>query len=231
MSRSTAVLRVLGLLPCALLVAVAAMAAPAPIYRAKPFTLWVTGWNRPVDALGDCRFDKEDDKLTITVPGAGHGFPGQVERLSAPHLLRDVEGDFSVEVRVGGRFEHKNPQNGQLRRGAGLLLSDGDKLVRFGRVVDENNVMVLGVFCPPMSGSTGDPSTVQNPTYLRIERRNNVLTLKHSTDRQKWTNPFEGHPAWNVPFAKKIQVGVFAESMAPGSFAPAFDQFVLTPSK
>ena len=137
MSRSTAVLRVLGLLPCTLIVAVAAMAAPAPIYRAKPFLLWVTGWNRPVDALGDCRFEKEGDKLTITVPGAGHDFAGQVERLTAPHLLRDVEGDFSVEVRVGGQFEHKNPQNGQLRRGAGLLLSDGDKLVRFGRVVDQ----------------------------------------------------------------------------------------------
>ena len=38
-------------------------------------------------------------------------------------------------------------------------------------------------------------------------------------------------PPFTVPFPNKLRVGVFAESMAPGSFAPVFDQFALTPLK
>ena len=193
MSRSAA-LRVIVLLNCSLVGAVAATAAPAPIYKPRPSEAWVTGWGKPVDPLGDCRFDRADDKLTITVPDKGHTFGTGLAGLSAPHLLREVEGDFAVEVRVGGQFSHANPKPGDMRRGAGILLTDGVNLIRFGRVVDENNGMSLSVVTRTMSGSTGDPSGVLEPTYLRVERRKDVLTVKHSKDRREWTSPFEGHP-------------------------------------
>ena len=71
-------------------------AAPAP----EP---WRAYWEKPVDPLGDCRFDKDWDKLTITVPGIDHVWDKKTS--TAPCLLREVEGDFVVQVRVGGNFK------------------------------------------------------------------------------------------------------------------------------
>jgi hypothetical protein len=65
------------------LAALVATATPAP--EPKP---WVTGWHRPIDPKEDCRFEREGDELSITVPGEGH----ELARLEAPRLLRDVEG-------------------------------------------------------------------------------------------------------------------------------------------
>jgi hypothetical protein len=226
MSRSTAMLRVLGLLPCALIVAVAAMAAPAPVYKPRLNTAWVTGWDKPVDPLGDCRFDKEGDKLTISVPGKGHTFGREVAGISAPHLLREVEGDFSVEVRVVGDFRDANFNPGETRRGGGLLLADGVNLVRFGRFVDDGNSIELQVAGPDGGRCMGGAAAFPEPIHLRIERRKDVLTMKFSRDRREWSTPFA---PYLVALPKKLKVGVFAESMAPGSFAPVFDQFVLTP--
>ena len=61
------------LLSCAL-AAVVVTAAPAPV--ARP---WFAGWGRPVDPAGDCQFDRQGDKLTIHVPGGGHGLEPRIE--------------------------------------------------------------------------------------------------------------------------------------------------------
>src|SRR4051794_29077562 len=90
---------------CSLLVAVAAVAAPAPVYRASG--VWVEGWAEPVDPLGDSRFDRDSKTLSVTVrgkkEGSGRGYLGR-DLPYAARLLRDVDGDFSAQVRVGGDF-------------------------------------------------------------------------------------------------------------------------------
>ena len=81
-------------------VAFAAFAAPAPVHRTpRASGVWVKGWDEPIDPKGACRFDRKGDRLTLTMPG-------KRARLSedAPHLLREVVGDFVVTVRVGGGF-------------------------------------------------------------------------------------------------------------------------------
>src|SRR5690242_14159504 len=85
--------RVCPLLMC-VLVAGVALATPAP-----PERPWVTGWDKPVDPKKDCRFERREERLTITVPGEGHELSVQGD-LNAPRLLRDVEGDFAAEVRI-----------------------------------------------------------------------------------------------------------------------------------
>jgi hypothetical protein len=102
------------------LLAAAVMAAPAP--RPRPATPWVTGWDKPVDPLGDCRFHREGDKLTITVPGEGHELDVGDKPLNVPRLLRDVEGDFVMQVRLGGGCTPG--------KAAGILLTDGERTVR-----------------------------------------------------------------------------------------------------
>src|SRR5207253_2814760 len=99
-------------------------AAPAPLPRP-----WALGWDRPVDPLGDCRFERAGEVLTITVPGERHGLEASGRYLNAPRLLRDVKGDFS-SVRVGGGLR---PGGRNRCRSAGLVVTDGRALVRLVR--------------------------------------------------------------------------------------------------
>src|SRR4051794_37371747 len=88
----------------AALLASATLAAPLPPPRPAPGP-WVRDWDKPTDPKGDCRFERDRGQLTITVPGEGHDLdPVDDVALDAPRLLRPVEGDFAVEVRVGGAF-------------------------------------------------------------------------------------------------------------------------------
>src|SRR4051794_30997939 len=95
------------------LVAAAVMAAPTPAPR--PSGSWNTGWDKPNDPSGGCRFDRDGDKMTITVKGKGHGLDQEKGKLNVPHLLRDAAGDFAVQVRVAGDFRQGN-LGGGLRR-------------------------------------------------------------------------------------------------------------------
>src|SRR5262245_31921936 len=123
------------------LLALALLAAPllaAPVPPPKPAKAsgpWFDGWDKPVDPKGDCRFERKGDRLTLTVPGKGaHTLdegPGNVVKATstAPRLLRDVEGDFTIQVRVGGGMD------GPARRGAGyaagLIVMDGERVVQY----------------------------------------------------------------------------------------------------
>jgi hypothetical protein len=57
-------------------VACAAFAAPAPVYRPKASRVWFTGWDKPVDLTGDCRFHRDGEVLTIAVRGRSHAKDG-----------------------------------------------------------------------------------------------------------------------------------------------------------
>lgn len=107
-----------------LLVACAVLAAPVP--QRQPFK---TGWDEPKDPDGDCKFIRDADTLTIEVPGKDHDFVPQRKRFNAPRLLRDIEGDFAMQVRVRGAFRPsaKSTVEGiPSRVAAGLLLMPSD---------------------------------------------------------------------------------------------------------
>ncbi|MFO0845376.1 MAG: hypothetical protein U0797_23835 [Gemmataceae bacterium] len=103
------------LLCCCSLLAVTA-APPPPV-------MWVTGWDRPVNPHGYCRFDRAGSKLTITVPGDGHELDVRNDRLNAPRLLKDVEGDFAAQVRVTGDFTRAGLTGSWAFRRTGLLVT------------------------------------------------------------------------------------------------------------
>jgi hypothetical protein len=86
MNRSLSVLAVV-------LLACASWAAPAPV----PF---VTGWGYPVNPDSDCKIRRSNYALTIEMPGGDHDFDPLRKRLNDPRLLRDMEGDFEIQVRV-----------------------------------------------------------------------------------------------------------------------------------
>ena len=79
-----------ALLLCALVAAAAVVGAPAPKPRGS--RVWLDGWDKPVGPLANCHFDREGDKLTITIVSSVKG------GVTIASLLRDVEGDFVVQV-------------------------------------------------------------------------------------------------------------------------------------
>jgi regulation of enolase protein 1 (concanavalin A-like superfamily) len=227
--------RLVALLLCALItggvaggVAGGLLSAPAPFPRSGRTVPWVTGWDRVVNPEGDCTFDRKGDHLTITVPGKGHEFDFEAGRLIAPHLLRDVEGDFAVQVRVGGDF-HKGGGR------AGLLVLAGDKGVTLSLGVRPRNGR-SHAYCwvrffdqRSTTATTFDGFVDLNGKAgsLRLERQGHTFTTKGDLDGQGWKTWEETEGGVRLP--QTVKVGVFVEATASGSFKAVFDQFKVTP--
>jgi hypothetical protein len=95
-------------------------AAPAP----------KDSWERPINPDNDCKIDIKDAAVTIELPGGNHDFDPKRKRFNAPRILREVEGDFVVQVRVSGSFRPsaKSSVEGQVPIvAAGLVLINADK--------------------------------------------------------------------------------------------------------
>ena len=108
---------------CALLlflISCAVFAAPAP----------KSSWEC-IDPDHDCKFDvKKDGTVTIELPGGDHDLNPYRNRSNAPRLLRELEGDFVVQVRVSGSFRpsaKSSVEDQDSRVAAGLLLIPADK--------------------------------------------------------------------------------------------------------
>jgi regulation of enolase protein 1 (concanavalin A-like superfamily) len=224
--------RLTALLLCSLLVAFAAVAAPAPVYKGQPPASWVKGWNEPTDSQGGCRFDRDGGRLTLTVPpGKARYHDVREGRRDAPCLLRDVEGDFRVQVRIGGDFGR--PGGGP--RGAGLMLlagEDGWLLLRGAgrRNAREPDGHRFLTYCAgPFRGAMSEGSyAVKSPhknCRLRLERRGDRMAMHVSEDGVGWTARYE-QTEGGLP--RRMKVGVAAQAGADGGLEAVFDEFELT---
>jgi regulation of enolase protein 1 (concanavalin A-like superfamily) len=220
--------RLAALLLVVLVAGVVVTAAPAPQSKpAQPSRVWLAGWDQPIDPLGDCRFERKGERLTITVPDKGHYLDPRARRLHAPRLLRDVQGDFVAQVRVGGVCRLTTPPGlmDAFQR-AGLLLTDGTTFVSFQR----NAALTVGYEVPHLYFNCPGHTlwrpcpALARTAYLRLERRGEKLTLKVSEDGERW----EVEVGEKVPLPENVKVGIIAETTAPGPFRPVFDQFKLT---
>jgi regulation of enolase protein 1 (concanavalin A-like superfamily) len=222
--------RIAALLLCAL---AALVATATPVPDSKP---WVTGWDKPVDPKGDCRFKRKGERLTITVPGEGHQLDLWTDRFDAPRFLRDVKGDFVVEVRVSGDCWSAKKEDGS--RGAGILLLDkGNNLAVelgfIGQPDDTQSNDTWGVVGRIRCAKTmhrlnveGGTSPPRDSCYLRLERRGDLLRMSCSKDGREWKTPSTATPEQKLPW--KLKVGVFAEANAEGEFKVTFEKFKLS---
>jgi regulation of enolase protein 1 (concanavalin A-like superfamily) len=88
------------------------------------------GWERPLDPDNDCKIDIKDGTVTMELPGTYHEFNLKRKCFNAPRLLRDVEGNFVVQVRVSTSSRpsvKSSVDRMQPRVAAGLLLIATDE--------------------------------------------------------------------------------------------------------
>lgn len=202
----------------------------------------IEGWGHVENRRKDCKFTQEDTKLTINVPGTPHNLNKVISDLNAPKVLQDVEGDFTIQVKVSGDF---NPSpvstvapRGKAYNGAGLLLWVSEEL--FLRL--ERNIWINGpgsADChPPLfelvirgvpAGTSPAPvpaSFFNTPaTWFRLERSGDSVSGSLSHNGKDWSSC--GTTTMNLP--KKISVGVAAVNTSKKAFTATFEELVLTP--
>jgi hypothetical protein len=216
-----------------------AMAAPAPPAFFKP------GWDDPVDPDKDCKFTQTSETLTIEVPGTAHDLGGG-KQVNAPRLLRDVKGDFRVEVRVRGEWrlsEESTFQGSPTCAGGALLMMIGDEkkhIIRmdFGitdhaklgpytchHVFQENQPGGGHIYQGPGGPAWPLAEGAKQILYLRFECRANKVCAFYSADGEKW---IDTHMIYMVPATAKPKVGVVAFSTSKERCKVIFDKFDLT---
>lgn len=199
------------------------------------------GWGDINDKKRDSTFNAEDNKLTITVPASPRNLNKVISDLSAPRVLQEIEGDFTIQVKVSGDF---NPSpistvapKGKAYNGAGLLLWVSEDL--FVRL--ERNIWVDGPgseSChPPLFEVVvkGVPTGTSPPpvaatffstpaTWFRLDRSGDSVIPSFSHNGTDWT---VGNPA-TLRLPAKLSVGVAAVNTSKKPFKAVFEELAIT---
>jgi regulation of enolase protein 1 (concanavalin A-like superfamily) len=214
------------------------LAAPAP----EPFA---SGWDNPVDPDKDCKIRRDKGTLAIEMPGSDHDYDPHRERVNAPQLLRDLEGDFEIQVRV--RIDCRPSaqsivKNQTSRVSAGFLIIPPDifpdncvcleyRVEGQGDGVDGCvAAMIQGIrgrivgYRPRGWPFRGKPDYI----YLRLERWGDILYYSISPDGKLWV-PAGGAHLSRLPY--KLKVGLTACSTSADPSKVQFDQFKITRGK
>jgi RNA polymerase sigma factor (sigma-70 family) len=206
---------------------------PTPAKPVGGVTL--NGWGTILDPSDDCRFLLDKDKLTLKVPGSDHALCIEQNRMNAPRVLREVEGDFIVQVKVSGEYPNGSVSVVPSRRsfhGAGLVLwqdennyirleraklSDGDENTSYGSFELRKDGQFERV------GTTGEVPLADQEAFLRLERHGDKVLAAVGADGIRWTW-FE---PLNVALARKLKVGLVAGHNTSTGFAPEFSEYKL----
>lgn len=73
--------------------ALAVLAAPVPEPSLKD-------WGDPVNPDKDCKIKRDGGAISIEMPGTDHDYDPLRKQYNAPRFLREIDGDFDLQVRV-----------------------------------------------------------------------------------------------------------------------------------
>ena len=189
-------------------------------------------WGDVVDPDRDCKFELEprEDKVRITVPGRTHILSAEIGRTNAPRILRELEGDFDVTVRVAGSSHPAGKPTTTVYppyHGAGLLIwQDQDNYVRLEIAADiqHGKARPYVNFELRKDGALAASSGIANPdgsNHLRLKRRGAEIYASFGPDGVRWTSfsPVTAH------LKDRLSVGVAAINSSTKPFTAEFEAF------
>jgi regulation of enolase protein 1 (concanavalin A-like superfamily) len=207
----------------------ACFAATVAAEEKKPQT--IKGWGTVVDPDGDCTFEEKGGKVILTVPGTNHDLTYVEEKsyLNGPRLVREVEGDFSIQVKVlkyapsAGKATGKYPFVS-----AGLLIWNDDK--EFFRVerssLGRPFAYAAGILAGKDTPLQGTPfrQLTDDDTFVRAERKGKKLTFSvRAAEESDWTELVSD--SFELP--AKLHVGVHAVNTVDTEFQAEFQELEL----
>jgi regulation of enolase protein 1 (concanavalin A-like superfamily) len=188
------------------------------------------GWGQVVDPAKDCQFNTDGDRLTIDIPATKHDLSAEVGDITAPRVLKEVEGDFIAQVKVSGNVRHFGNRTSDeflAYHGAGLILwQDERNYIRLERAAimrEQGGSLHYGTLQFRKDfrlASTDEVKLPEQDTYLRLERRNGRVYGAVSQDGIHWRG-FESIP---VELPRRIKLGVVAINTSTERFKPAFSE-------
>ncbi len=189
----------------------------------------LAAWGTATDPDGDCEFRPDAKTLTVQVPGTLHDL-NHDSKLNAPRVLREVEGDFVVTVKVAGDFRpggtSTNPR-GVPYNGAGILLwGDDDHFLRLerGAMLRGGQINTFIAFEDHPKGRRG-AAQMDNiragDYYLRLERKGNWLSATISADGKSWRRLRAVAGTWPA----RLKVGLAAINSNSEPFTVRFEEF------
>jgi regulation of enolase protein 1 (concanavalin A-like superfamily) len=205
-----------------------ATGTPAP----EPTGTELPGWGLAIDPDKDCKFTPKAGSIAIDVPAAMHDSGGPDRKFNAPRVLREVDGDFVLTVKVGGDFKpgprSTNPRSVPYLAGGILVWSDSDNFIRLeraamrraGRVIPHVAFLELeGGY----GGAVHNELFKEGECYLRMERQGSRVLGAISGDGKTWKQLKPIDTVW----PSKLKVGLIAISTSSEPFAVKFEQFDL----
>lgn len=225
----------------------AAVAAPVPPPTEKE--LLAKYWGK---TEGEGEFELNRKQLTIrTVGKPAHGLIGVINgaEITMPRATRTVSGDFEVSVRVAdaalpnkqSKYEGAGPGTR-----AGVFIMGGGYAIElyfyqyyvqvFNGVLKEEPTQCVWLDTwYPRGGSGSQLRDVEagKSTYLRITRKDKVMTVSYSSDGKEWSKPFnpQFNPQQALEFPNELTAGVFFGQSTYQIASATFDGFTVEKPK
>lgn len=206
--------------------------APEPEGEGKE----LKGWGIAFDPSKDCVLRPDAKGLTIQVPGTLHTLNPDVQKMNAPRVLQDVEGDFMVTVKVTGEFKPGGKSTSPKAvpfNGAGILVYyNADNYIRCERsaMLRGGKISAMALFQEREAGYDGAYHNQASPggdCYLRVERRGSRVSGGISFDGTNWKKLDPIDTLW----PERLKVGLMAVNSSSLPFSPRFEEFELKTNK
>jgi hypothetical protein len=189
-------------------------------------------WGHAFDPDADCDFkiNPSGDKLRIIVPGKAHILSAEIGQVNAPRILRDINGDFDLHVRVAGTSRPEGRATTTTYspyHGAGLVIwQDEENYVRLEIAADSLSGKARpyvnfeyrkeGALAASRGINNGDGSD-----HLRLKRRGDEIFASFGPDGARWSS----FPPLTVRLNDRLMVGVTAINSSTKPLTAEFERF------